>query len=186
MYWYFQFLQSSSKRQLLVKATQQLLHSSLSRVCGCDALEAQLDLLSAWCRPASAGRRDETDVCVLLSFPGVKCTASSEPRVRPADLRGSTIEVPLAIGTPLRMCLPPGRPACLSHPLCLCQHRVVRCLLAAFCPASQGNKMPKCCQHPCSPGGSPHHICLLGLLCMPFPCGGFMCHPSKRGMSKGS
>lgn len=39
--------------------------------------------------------RDETDVCVPLSLPSMKCTASSEPGVGLADLRGFVIEMPL-------------------------------------------------------------------------------------------
>lgn len=38
--------------------------------------------------------RDETDVCVPLSLPSMKCTAGSEPGVRLADLRGFVIEMP--------------------------------------------------------------------------------------------
>lgn len=83
---YFQFLQSSSKRQSLVKASQLCRGTEdvMLWSCGCSSC--------LWCRPASLELRDETDVCVPLSFPSVKCTASSEPGVEPADLRGFVVE----------------------------------------------------------------------------------------------
>jgi len=66
--------------------------------CGRDAPEPQLDSCSPWCRPAALELREETDVRVPLSLPSVKCTASSEPGVGPADLREFLMEIPLGKG----------------------------------------------------------------------------------------
>lgn len=88
--------------------------------------------------------RDETDVCVPLSLPSMKCTASSEPGVRLADLRGFVIEMPLRNTTEKRS--PFGELTCPSHLPGLCHHRVAGCLLVGvpgrLSVPSQGNRCP--------------------------------------------
>lgn len=128
--------------------------------------------------------RDETDVCVPLSLPSMKCTAGSEPGVRLADLRGFVIEMPQR--NTLRS--PSGELTCPSHLPWLCHHGVAARLLVG---------VPWHTQSPLSPirvadaqavllgCSSSSHICLPGLLRMPFPHGDYMCFPSNEGHVQG-